>query len=657
AESPLAARHGVAPVTATFRHILIVVFLIFVFGVVQMFSLWGVCNAGMQTAASLKQHGLPTLNELASLQEHLAIYRLYSYEYLFAQDSERSVKTKAMETVAERTRAALKNLGALLPEGEGRRLVASLEAAIADLRFEFNEVRKLVDSDFPAAMKAMDREIPPHSERVAAAASALKEYGYRFSGDQANATFASFGWIRSNAVAFGAGNILMAVGAIVFVLVAARRSRAQLSETLARLDARTNELDGSLSLVNATLEATADGLLVVDHAGRLVKFNRKFAWMWRVPADSFAAGGDAPAMALAAAQLRDPAAFMQKVRELDAQPHAESFDQLDFKDGRVFERYSYPQKIGGAVVGRVWSFRDITERKRTEAERAEMNRQLVDASRQAGMAEVATSVLHNVGNVLNSVNVSATLAVERVRKSPIEDLARVVALLDEHAADLGAFISHDPRGKRLPSFLSQLSGHLLLERQNLHTELISLRENVDHIKEIVAMQQSNAKVCGVTEVLKITDLVEDSLRLNAGTLSRHQVQVVREFQELPAMTVDKHKVLQILVNLIRNAEYACDEAGVPDKRLTLRVVNGGDTVKISVSDNGVGIAPENLDRIFNHGFTTKKDGHGFGLHSAANAATEIGGRLSVHSDGLGFGATFTLELPGHPSTPSEPSTS
>jgi PAS domain S-box-containing protein len=292
--------------------------------------------------------------------------------------------------------------------------------------------------------------------------------------------------------------------------------------------------------------------------------------------------------------------------------------------------------------------RDITERKHAEAALEKAHRELMDASRQAGMAEVATNVLHNVGNVLNSVNVSATLVAEGVKKSNVGDLARVVALLDQHAADLGDFVSRNPQGRNLPAFLRQLSEHLIRERQNAITELASLRENIEHIKDIVAMQQSYAKVSGLTEILKVTDLVEDSLRMNAGALTRHEVKVVREYQKVPPISVEKHKVLQILVNLIRNAKYACDDAGVPDKRMTLRVLNSGGTVEISVIDNGVGVPPENLTRIFNHGFTTRKEGHGFGLHSSALAAKEMGGALRVESEGPGRGTTFTLELPATP---------
>jgi signal transduction histidine kinase len=155
----------------------------------------------------------------------------------------------------------------------------------------------------------------------------------------------------------------------------------------------------------------------------------------------------------------------------------------------------------------------------------------------------------------------------------------------------------------------------------------------------------------VTETVNLTDLVEDALRMNAGGMTRHEVKVVREYEEVRPITVDKHKVLQILVNLIRNAKYACDDSGRKDKQLTLRVSNGGDQARIAVIDNGVGIPAENLTRIFNHGFTTRKDGHGFGLHSGALAAKEMGGSLSVHSDGTGRGAVFTLEVPLDPTQP------
>ncbi|HWN95721.1 MAG TPA: PAS domain-containing protein, partial [Methylomirabilota bacterium] len=288
---------------------------------------------------------------------------------------------------------------------------------------------------------------------------------------------------------------------------------------------------------------------------------------------------------------------------------------------------------------------DITERKQADERLDAAHKQLLDTSRQAGMAEVATSVLHNVGNVLNSVNVSTTLVAEQIKKSKVANLAKAVALMTKHAADLGEFMTNDPKGKQLPGYFIQLASHLQAEQATLLNEMGELRKNIEHIKDIVAMQQSYARVSGVTEMLKITDLVEDALRMNAAALTRHEVEVVREFAEVPPVTIDKHKVLQVLVNLIRNAKYACDESGRADKRMTVRVANDEGRLKIAIIDNGVGIPAENLIRIFNHGFTTRKEGHGFGLHSGALAAKEMGGALVVHSEGPGCGASFTLELP------------
>ena len=161
------------------------------------------------------------------------------------------------------------------------------------------------------------------------------------------------------------------------------------------------------------------------------------------------------------------------------------------------------------------------------------------------------------------------------------------------------------------------------------------------------MQQSYAKVSGVYETLAVATLVEDALRINAAAFDRHHIDLVREFDEnLPVVCVDRHKVLQILINLLRNAKYALAARSGTDKRIFIRVgMASPDRVKITVGDNGVGIAPDHLTRIFNHGFTTKKDGHGFGLHSGANAAKEMGGTLTAHSEGPGKGAEFTLELP------------
>jgi PAS domain S-box-containing protein len=299
----------------------------------------------------------------------------------------------------------------------------------------------------------------------------------------------------------------------------------------------------------------------------------------------------------------------------------------------------------GQIVGTQGVQFDITERKEAVEKLQEAHKQLMDVSRRAGMAEVATSVLHNVGNVLNSVNVSSSLIVEKVRQSRISNLTRAAELIQAHDKDLAGFFTNDPKGQQLPAYLLNLADHVTKEQQEIAKEAEVLVKNIMHIKEIVSMQQSYAKTSGVTEMLKIQELVDDAVRMNDGSIERHNLKLLREYTDVPAILTDKHKVLQILVNLIRNAKHACDDSGSQDKRITLRVTNGDSTVKVSVIDNGVGIPAENLSRIFNHGFTTRKNGHGYGLHSGALAARELGGSLNVSSEGAGRGATFTLELP------------
>jgi len=302
----------------------------------------------------------------------------------------------------------------------------------------------------------------------------------------------------------------------------------------------------------------------------------------------------------------------------------------------------------GKIIGTYGTAHDITAIKEAEAKLADTHRRLLEISREAGMAEVATGVLHNVGNVLNSVNVSTTLLFDHVRQSKIGGLAKLGELLRAHESDLPGFFGRDPRGRQVPGYLDTLSTHLAAEQAEMLKELASLRNNIEHIKDIVSMQQNYAKVRGVMESVAVTALVEDALHMNASALARHDVTLVRDYLADPVITVEKHKVLQILVNLMRNAKYACDDSGRSDKQMTVRVSADDGRVQIAVIDNGIGIPPENMARIFSHGFTTRQLGHGFGLHTGALAARELGGSLTVQSDGPGRGATFILEIPEQP---------
>jgi signal transduction histidine kinase len=306
---------------------------------------------------------------------------------------------------------------------------------------------------------------------------------------------------------------------------------------------------------------------------------------------------------------------------------------------------------GGAddYIAKPFSPAELKARVRAVLRMGRMQSELRDKSRQAGMAQIATNVLHNVGNVLNSVNISAGLVSSTMRDSKARGLVKAVQLINDHAANLGDYLTRDEKGKLLPGYLNKLAAALAEEQQGVVEELGLLARSVDHIKDIVATQQCYAGVASVVEAVRIQDLLEDALRMNAEALVRHQVAVVKEFADLPVLLLDRHLVLQILVNLISNAKQAMGGTIDRPHQITLRVdvaeVADERRLRIRVEDDGEGIAPENLARIFTHGFTTRKNGHGFGLHSCVLAAKEMAGTLTAQSEGPGKGAVFTLELP------------
>ena len=291
--------------------------------------------------------------------------------------------------------------------------------------------------------------------------------------------------------------------------------------------------------------------------------------------------------------------------------------------------------------------REIAERVRAEREMQQIHDQLMETSRQAGMAEVATGVLHNVGNVLISVNVSATLVAEKLDPERVGKLVRAANLLREQSpAALAEFLTHDPKGKVLPLYLAEACAQVSAEHTEAIAELASLRKNIDHIKDIVASQQDHARIPGIVEPLPLATLIDEALRLSHTSLEQGGIAIARDFHDVPSVMADRHLVLQIFVNLIRNAREAIEDAAPRERTLSILVRRQDPRyVQAVFTDNGSGIAPENLTRIFAHGFTTRDRGHGFGLHTASLAAQQMAGSLFAVSDGLGKGASFTLELP------------
>jgi signal transduction histidine kinase len=271
--------------------------------------------------------------------------------------------------------------------------------------------------------------------------------------------------------------------------------------------------------------------------------------------------------------------------------------------------------------------------------------QLVETARSAGMAEVATSVLHNVGNVLTSAIINVQMMNQTLDSSRLGRLKQVSTLLEEHRQALADFLTQDRRGARLPDYLAALTEELFREQAALQESLSAMGKHIEHIRAIVQLQQTYAHNTLLTEECDLALLVEDALSLQLPALKRHGINIIRKLSSPFQIRVDKHKVLQILINLISNAKNAM--AGLPqgERTLQVRLDKEGLMARILVVDNGMGLAPEVREQLFSQGFTTREGGHGLGLHSSALAARMLGGRLTLESDGPGQGATATLEMP------------
>ncbi|OVE82235.1 hypothetical protein BVY04_01575 [bacterium M21] len=279
------------------------------------------------------------------------------------------------------------------------------------------------------------------------------------------------------------------------------------------------------------------------------------------------------------------------------------------------------------------------------AELERVHKQMVQVARTAGMAEVATNVLHNIGNVLNSVNVTTSTMRKSVKESHIRNLLKATELLKENEDHLDDFIKNDERGGKIILYLDKLSHTLISDNEKLCDWTAELEGLISHITEIVRVQQEAGKGMTFVERISVAQVLDDAARINETSFKRHNIQVIRQYDPIDEIIADRHLVLQVLTNLLTNAGHAVAANEHGERWIKLRIYREGTTVKISVIDNGIGISPENLSRLFEHGFTTKKDGHGFGLHSAANVATSLKGKLEANSDGIGKGATFELSLP------------
>ena len=421
------------------------------------------------------------------------------------------------------------------------------------------------------------------------------------------------------------------------------------------LSARIRKDAEQLALINAELQHEKNLLALATHAAGISLWeldltSGKALWSENEIEALRAAGVDAraapdalavlthpddasaltDAVRKAAAEGKDVCAYrFRVVTPLGTAVHLQANARIIYDDRREPVR----------VLGVSW---DVTNAVLHEERQRELHAQLRDASRAAGMAEVATGVLHSVGNVLNSLGVSVSVVREKLQGSRVGDVQRVASLLNDQGAERA--LRADDREQLALNYLAQLSEHLAAENKSLQAETTAIAGHVQHICTIVAAQQTHARRGGATEVVDIAELMDSAIAIHfAGGV---EVVIEREYGPVPPITVDRHKLIQILGNLLTNAVDALKErSGVP-RKLTVRIHGGAPgEIVIQVRDSGVGIEPAALGRIFEYGFTTKKHGHGFGLHTSAILATELGGELTAQSAGAGCGAEFTLRLP------------
>ncbi|HSF08000.1 MAG TPA: ATP-binding protein [Nitrospirales bacterium] len=301
-----------------------------------------------------------------------------------------------------------------------------------------------------------------------------------------------------------------------------------------------------------------------------------------------------------------------------------------------------------AGIAMPWAIQEGLVRRRGLIEREQLRRQVEDASYNIEMGEIASTVLHNVGNVLNSVNVAVHVVHELIHQSSVILVHRIAELLRRHDENWEIFLTQDPKGKRIPPAIMKLGRHLLEEQQTVLKELEGLVRNIDHVKQIIISHQTMAKSRGTSEALSVVEILDQAVELSFQPGDAKWIRIQRDYQPVPAVVTDRHQLLQILVNLLRNAKQAMQVQDGVDHQLTIRVEVRTDdvfSVVITIQDTGMGIAPEHLARMFTRGFTTKRDGNGIGLHSSMAKIHRMGGLLQAHSEGVGAGATLTLILP------------
>jgi len=296
-------------------------------------------------------------------------------------------------------------------------------------------------------------------------------------------------------------------------------------------------------------------------------------------------------------------------------------------------------KLKTELTRKISEIEKIAERLRKAEE------ELEDKSQNEGMAEIAAGVLHNVANVLSSVNSSNTFIQDTAKYSKVDGLIKANKLLREHIDHIDQFIFEDPRGKKLLNYYLKLEEPLRKEREDIVTQSERLDEKISIINDVITAQQSHAVSSQITSETVLSEIVESTLSLQEDLVEDYKLDVTTDLKATTPVIAQRSKLIHVLVNFIKNAGESMEENHPENKKLTIKTWEDSYKVYLSVTDNGLGIKGENIDKIFSHTYTTKKKGHGFGLHSSANYMKEMGGKIKVSSEGRGKGTTFTLVFP------------
>ena len=506
-----------------------------------------------------------------------------------------------------------------------------------DIKFEIYDAKEIL-----AECLLFDSDQRPHFDPNNPQAEYAAELPVRLSGRdwtlyvESRPSFVHAGdGMQSLIVAFGG----FTVDILLFFVIASIGRQKRRALLLARQ--MTDNLSENDQLTRSILEHASEAIITVNPQGQIDLFNAAAEVMFGI-CSQLVAGSPFESLLVKMSWA--------KVLEI-AQIAAAENQELIVKGLRHSGEY-FPCRIALSRVtetGQLYYIiiaSDETTRVESARKIAEINQQLIDASHKSGMSQVTTGVLHNVGNVLNSVNVSTDVLLGQLSASRMPQLRKMAEIFAENSDNLADFLTHDPRGRSFTHYLAQATAKMSHDHEAMVNEVRLLHEHVQHVIEIIRVQQG--QVCGqlLEREEKVNELMEDAMKINMGKNQQYEIEIVRDFDDCPYITSDRHKILQILVNLIKNAQEAVRK--VDDRKRVIKLITRhreGEDIQLIVEDNGIGISREALTKVLQFGYTTKEGGHGFGLHSCLIAAKQIGGQLRVESGGEGAGARFSLSLP------------